>query len=125
MGSFSRIVVRAPNWIGDAVMGTPALMDLRAAYPNAHITLWARTPIAEMLKGHPGIDDILVYDHKGKHKGGLGKIDLIRALRSGHFDVAVLFQNAFEAALLAFSIRDSRTMGICHGRAARLSFTSH
>ena len=102
MGSLSRILVRAPNWIGDAVMGTPALMDLRAAYPSAKITLWARPTIAELLGGHPAIDEVLVYDHQARHKGVLGKLALIRALRAQVFEVAILLQNAFEAAFLTF-----------------------
>ena len=100
--SITNIIVRAPNWIGDAVMGTPALMDLRQAYPRATITLWARPAVAELLRGHPGIDEILIYDYRGKHRGVLGKIALIQALRRGNFQLAILFQNAFEAALLTF-----------------------
>ena len=83
-------------------MGTPAFMDLREAYPTAKITVLARPSIVELLKGHPGIDESLVYDHKGKHRGVWGKVALIQALRSRHFDLAVLFQNAFEAAFLTY-----------------------
>jgi heptosyltransferase-2 len=102
VGSISHILVRAPNWIGDAVMGTPALMDLRDAFPESKITLWARPTIAELLRGHPGIDEVFVYDHKGRHKGLLGKVALIRALRHRRFGMAILLQNAFEAAFLTF-----------------------
>ena len=98
----TNIVVRAPNWIGDAVMGTPALMDLRRAYPKATITLWARPAVAELLQGHPSINEILVYDYRGKHRGVLGKLALIQALRRRNFHLAILFQNAFEAAFLTF-----------------------
>ena len=97
-----KIIVRAPNWIGDAVMCTPALMDLREACSTAKIILWARPTIADLLRAHPSIDEIFVYENNGIHRGILGKIALIRALRKGQFDLAVLFQNAFEAALLSF-----------------------
>ena len=83
-------------------MGTPALMNLREAYPEARITLWARPTVAQLLEGHPSIDEIFVYDHKGVHQGVLGKLALVRALRTGHFQLAILFQNAFEAAFLTF-----------------------
>ena len=102
VSSFSHILVRAPNWVGDAVMGTPALMALREAYPEAKITLWARPTIVELLRGHPCIDEVFVYDHKGRHKGMLGKVKLIRALRARQYGLVILFQNAFEAALLAY-----------------------
>ena len=105
MSSMSHILVRAPNWIGDAVMGTPALMDLREAYPEAKITLWARPTIAQLLLGHPSIDEVFIYDHKGRHKGVFGKVTLIRELRARRFSIAILLQNAFEAALLTFLSR--------------------
>ena len=62
----------------------------------------ARPAVAELLQGHPGIDEILVYEYRGKHRGVLGKLALIRALRGRNFHLAILFQNAFEAALLTF-----------------------
>ena len=40
------IIVRMPNWIGDLVMATPILSDLRKAYPKAHITAMCRSPYA-------------------------------------------------------------------------------
>ena len=98
----SEIVVRAPNWIGDAVMCTPALMDVREFYPNANITLWARPAIAELLKNHPGIDRVLVYQHQETHAGLIGKFKLIDQLRHHRFQLAILLQNAFEAAFLTF-----------------------
>lgn len=100
--SVQRILVRGPNWIGDTVMCIPALMALRDLFPTATITLLARRTIADLLRGHPSIDDLLEYDHQGQHAGILGKIKLARTLRRLHFDFAVLFQNAFEAALLAW-----------------------
>ena len=97
-----KIVVRAPNWIGDAVMCTPTLLDLRKAYTNAHITLLGRPAIVELLRDHPGIDQVLLYEHEGAHIGLLGKVRLIKQLRRAKFDLAILLQNAFEAAFLAF-----------------------
>ncbi|GJL62137.1 MAG: ADP-heptose--LPS heptosyltransferase [Nitrospirales bacterium] len=96
----TRILIRAPNWIGDAVMCTPALMDIRECYPRATITLLARPAIAELLHGHPGINDVLLYQHQRTHAGILGKARLIRKLRSQKFQIAILLQNAFEAAFL-------------------------
>ena len=97
-----RIVVRGPNWIGDAVMAEPALRALRGLFPDAEITLLVKPAVAELLGSHPGLDRILVYDSRRQHAGLTGKWGLARALRRLRFDLAVLFQNAFEAALLAF-----------------------
>ena len=97
-----KVLVRVPNWIGDAVLCTPALTSLRQKFPSAHITVLARQVIAELLRGHPGIDETLIYDQHGIHRGTWGKWNLVRVLRKHGFEWAVLFQNAFEAAFLTF-----------------------
>jgi len=98
--TIKRIIVRVPNWVGDAVMCTPALLVLRDQYPTASITILARPAVADLLESLPAVDDVLVYEHKGRHAGLGGKFELIRQLRKNQYDLAVLLQNAMEAALL-------------------------
>jgi len=100
--SVRRVLVRGPNWIGDAVMSEPALAAIRGIFPNAEIVLLVKPVIAELLKGHSAVDRVAIYEDQGRHAGLSGKWRLARALRRERFDVAILFQNAFEAALLAF-----------------------
>ncbi len=95
-----RLLIRGPNWIGDAVMCEPALAATRELFPAADITLLAKPPIADLFKGHPAFDHILVYEDPGSHTGLMGKWTLAETLRRRRFDMALLFQNAFEAALL-------------------------
>ncbi len=96
------ILVRAPNWIGDAVMCEPAVRGLRALFPQAELTMLAKPAIAELFTVHPGLNCVLVYDDKGTHAGLSGKWSLAGTLRRRRFDLAVLFQNAFEAAFLTW-----------------------
>nr|WP_320115684.1 lipopolysaccharide heptosyltransferase II [uncultured Desulfuromonas sp.] len=98
-----RIVVRGTNWIGDAVMTTPALSALRACYPETEIVMLANPLVAELFRVHPAIDRVMVYDRKGSHKGVRGFLAMANELRREKFDIAVLLQNAIEAALLAFA----------------------
>ncbi len=100
--SVQRIVVRGPNWIGDAVMCEPAISAVRRLFPQAELTLLVKPPVAELFTGHPAVSRILVYDDRGQHAGLTGRWKLANELRRGRFDLAILFQNAFEAALLAF-----------------------
>lgn len=97
-GVVQRILVRGTNWIGDAVLTTPALMALRAGFPKARIAVLAKPAVAELLQGHPSVDEIVVYRDPGPHAGLGGKLTLARRLRAGRYDLAVLLQNAFEAA---------------------------
>ena len=96
-----KLLVRAPNWIGDAVMATPALSALRERFRGAEITLLAKPAVAALFERHPDVDRVLVYHDPGRHAGLSGFFRLVRSLRRERFDLAFLFQNAFEAALLA------------------------
>ncbi|MEK6785193.1 MAG: lipopolysaccharide heptosyltransferase II [Nitrospirota bacterium] len=96
------ILVRAPNWIGDAVMCEPAIRGLRSLFPEAEITMLAKRAVAELFSAAPELSRVVVYDDKGPHAGLSGKWSLAGTLRRHDFDLAVLFQNAFEAAFLAW-----------------------
>ena len=99
--SANNILVHMPNWIGDAVMCLPALMDLRECFEKADITVLARPTIAELLREQCGIKGLIVYKHQTEHRGPVGLLRLSHVIRNRAFDTAVLFPNAFESALLA------------------------
>jgi heptosyltransferase-2 len=94
------ILVRGVNWIGDAVMTMPALRALRRANPGAKITLLVKPWVSPLFEKDPDIDSIIHYSEE--HKGVLGKLKLAREIRRYGFCEAVLFQNAIDAAIVAF-----------------------
>jgi heptosyltransferase-2 len=97
-----KIMVRATNWVGDAVISLPALQALRDRFPKTEIVLVAKPWVSELYWHHPAVNRQIVYDADGEHRGfrGLGK--LIDELRAEQFDAAILFQNAFQAAWMAW-----------------------
>jgi heptosyltransferase-2 len=97
-----KILVRAPNWVGDAVMAIPALDTIRRTHADDEICVLARPVVADVFSGQPFADRILQYDFHGRHRGWLGREKLVAELRKENFDTAVLLQNAFEAAWLAW-----------------------
>lgn len=100
--SDARIMIRAANWVGDAIMTTPVVRAIRKNYPLAHITVLAKPWVVPVYEANPNVDAIMVYDNGGRHKKGIGTLKLARDIKHRGFDLAVLMQNAFEAALLAF-----------------------
>jgi heptosyltransferase-2 len=96
------LLVRATNWLGDAVMTTPALAAVREGFPDARIVLLARPLVAELFRHHPDVDEVMVYELPGRHEGALGRLRLAGEVRRRRFDGALLLQNAFDAALIAF-----------------------
>jgi heptosyltransferase II len=116
------LLVRAPNWLGDAVMCQPALHGLRTLFPQAEVTILAKSSVAELFTKDPDITHILVYDDKMAHAGISGKWSLASTLRRQRFDMAVLFQNAFEAAFLTWLAGIPRRYGYAtDGRAMLLT----
>ena len=93
-----RVVVRGTNWVGDSVMTLPALRALRRVLPEAKITLVVRPSAKGIFADVDFVDDVLVYDRRN----AFSVFSQIREWRRRQFDLAVLFQNAFEAALIPF-----------------------
>ena len=97
-----RILIRATNWIGDAVMSMPAFEAVRENFPASHIAVLARPWVVPLYESHPAANEVIPYRRgSGYRKGLLEFLGAVRIVRSRHFDMAVLFQNAFEAALIA------------------------
>ena len=83
-------------------MAVPALRELRRIFSDAHITLLARPWVAGLFDGEGLADDLIpVEDSKGLLQSAKRFLGLTRELRRRRFDLAVLLQNAFGAALLA------------------------
>jgi len=95
------ILVRSTNWVGDALLTTPALGSLKDNFPQARITVLAAKWVAPVFAEHPAVDEVLVFEREGRHRGLRGLLRLAGELRRRRFDLAVLFQNAIQAALIA------------------------
>jgi heptosyltransferase II len=91
-----RIVVRGTNWVGDAVMTVPALRELRRLLPGSHITLATRSWAKGIFSGADFLDDLLIQDWRGPWS----VVKQVREWRRHKFDLALIFPNAFEAALV-------------------------
>ncbi|MFQ5329674.1 MAG: lipopolysaccharide heptosyltransferase II [Thermodesulfobacteriota bacterium] len=98
------LLVRAPNWIGDAVMCLPALEAAHRGQPDSAITVLAKPWVASVFRSNPAVTAVMEYDARGRHGGIVGRWRLAGDIRR-RFGRALLFQNAFEAALIAFLAR--------------------
>jgi heptosyltransferase II len=96
-----RIFIRTANWIGDAVMSTPAIGAVRRQFPRAEIVVASNPTVTELFRFHPYCDRTLVFDKKGADSGAAGLFLFSRRLRREGFDLAILLQNAVEAAIMA------------------------
>jgi heptosyltransferase-2 len=97
------ILIRATNWVGDGVMTLPALEAVRECFPKSTLVVLARPWVVPLFENHPMIDKVMSL---GKSSGYLRNaaaiLKTVLQIRKGSFDLAILFQNAFEAALIAY-----------------------
>ena len=94
MVTFARILVRAPNWVGDMAMAAPALARIRQAFPDAHITCGLRPYLRPLLSNTPYVDDYLEMPPARGPGAWPVFWRQVRAVRRGSFDLAVVLPNS-------------------------------
>ena len=99
-GRIRKILVREVNWVGDAVLTLPALEALDRRFPEAEIVVVGRPWVAGLFGGQRSVDRVLAYESAGVHGGLAGRWALARRLRGEGFDLAMLFPNSFESAVV-------------------------
>lgn len=109
---YQQIIVFLPNWLGDAVMATPALRALRRHCPAATITAVGKSSVCEMLRGGSYMDDFVAIPSR---PGAIATLQLGRSLRTRQPDLAVVFPNSFRTAWMAWLTRAPRRVGYHRG----------
>ena len=106
-----KVLIRSANWVGDAVMSLPAIASMRQSFPQAEMAILAKPWVAELFQNNPVVDRVILYADPGIHQGIQGKWRLAQMLKEDEFDLAILLQNAFEAAFISFLARIPRRAG--------------
>ncbi len=109
--------------VGDAVHVLPVIHSLRAAAPDLHITWVIQPGPYQLVKGHPGVDEFIVFDRK---KGWSAFRDVFRVVRGQKFDLVLALQVYFKAGLITAMLNAPRKLGFDRVRArdANWLFTS-
>src|SRR5439155_8868876 len=92
MTTFGRVVIRAPNWLGDAVLALPAMAAIRRHFQGAHLAVAALPGVAALLREDTGVqpDRLLVVSTEAR--------EAVATLEGGGFDLGILFPNSFRSA---------------------------
>ena len=97
--------MRVPNWLGDAVLSTPALEVLKNNYAHAHLTVLARETVKEVFQANPAVGEIITIPvGRGYRQAG-------KRLRGKEFDSGILFTNSFSSALIFYLAGIPRRIG--------------
>lgn len=99
----TKILIRATNWLGDAVMSLPAVRAVRESFPGAHLAVLARPSVADLYARERAVDQVLLYTGNRRRAAA--------DLREEGFDTAILFPNSLDAALVVRMARIPRRIG--------------
>ncbi|MGE5692816.1 MAG: lipopolysaccharide heptosyltransferase II [Candidatus Zixiibacteriota bacterium] len=94
----NRIAVRMPNWLGDAVMATPALQALHELFPNAAITILVRENLVELSASCPFVEEIISLPKVSSGRKISQPFSTASVLKKKKFDLAVCFPHSFSSA---------------------------
>jgi heptosyltransferase II len=102
MKKFKRILITRTDRLGDVILSTPVIENLRAAYPKAHIAFMFRPYTKEVLTGNPFLDEVILYDKYGIHKSFLSTLHFAAVLRKKRFDCAIMLHPTNRVHMIAF-----------------------
>jgi len=97
-----RILITRTDKLGDVILSTPVIKNLRLAYPDSFIAFLCQPYTKDILEGNPYLDEVIVYDKYGKHKSILSSIKFSLFLRKKKFDWAIILHPTNRMHLVTF-----------------------
>lgn len=95
-----RILIFNVNWVGDVLFSTATIRNIRHSFPDSFISCIIPERCYPVLKGNPHLDEILIFNEKGRQKSIVAQLRFVKLLRSKRFDTAFLLHRSFSRALI-------------------------
>ncbi len=102
MKSPGRILIVRTDRLGDVILSTPVIRNLRLVYPSSFIAFMCRPYTKDVLSGNPYVDEVIVYDKYGKHRGFFSSLRFAWYLRKKKFDWALILHPTNRVHLITF-----------------------
>ncbi|MGK5594458.1 MAG: lipopolysaccharide heptosyltransferase II [Parachlamydiaceae bacterium] len=109
------VIVKMPNWIGDAVMATPILADLKQFWKQSKLTAMCQANIAKLIECDPNVDEILSYSKPSGWSHRIWHRDAVTPLQRGHYDLGILLTNSFSSAFWFWKGNVQNIIGYTNG----------
>ncbi|MDD5439371.1 MAG: lipopolysaccharide heptosyltransferase II [Candidatus Omnitrophica bacterium] len=97
-----RILIARTDRIGDVMLSTPVITAVRAHYPDSYIAFCAGPAAGPLLETNPSLDEVIVFDKRGRHRGAAGMMMFVRELRRRKFDLAIVLHPTERIHLACF-----------------------
>lgn len=95
-----RIVIFSVNWLGDVIFSTAVIRNVRLAHPGAFIACIVPPRCRDILTDNPDLDEIILFEEEGRHRGLTGFIRFALELSAGKFDTVLLLHRSMSRALI-------------------------
>lgn len=113
-----RVLIVLLGAIGDVVRALPLLGRMRRAWPGAHIA-WAVEPKSEpVLRDHPWLDQLIVYD---RARGPSAFVAFLRRVRRGRFDLVLDLQRHLKSGLVSLASGAPQRLGFAPANTKELN----
>src|SRR4030042_2997101 len=103
--SANRILVRGVNWGGGHVLSYPAVQQLKTLFPHSHLAILVSTPLVDLWKTFPYVDEIIPFQKKKGIRSFLEDLHLGQSLRERKFDLSVILPRSFRSAFQIYLAR--------------------
>lgn len=107
-----KILIIRTDRLGDVILSTPVIKNLRNFYPDSHIAFMVRPYTKAIVENNPYLNEVIVYDKNDKHKSIISSIKFCLELRKKKFDVAYILNPTNRANLIAFFAGIPKRIGL-------------
>ena len=111
MEKYKKILIIRTDRLGDVVLSTPVIKSLREVCPGSHIAMMVRPYTCDVIKENPYLDEIIIYDKKGRHKGWLASLNFARTLKKRKFDIAIVLHATNRVNIMTWLARIPKRTG--------------
>jgi len=110
-------------FIGDVILTTPLIASFRRHFPDTRLSVLVTPQAASLLRNNPALEEVLIIDKKGRHRGLLGMLRLLQELRNRKFDVLLSPHKSHRTGFLAMFSGIKRRYGYQEAGFSRFAYT--
>ncbi len=114
--NYKRILIIRTDRIGDVVLSLPAVRAVRKAFPGAYVAAMVSPATKDIVKGNPDINEIIIYDKKGKHRNFFKTLVFSLWLKKKKFDIALILHTTARVNLITCLARIPKRAGYTRGK---------
>lgn len=97
-----KILLIQTAFIGDVILTTPLIAAIKKNIPSASLTVVVKPEAMSLLDGNPDVNEVLVIEKRGKHRGMKGLLSFIREIRNRNFDMLLSPHKSHRTSFIAW-----------------------